>query len=122
LIIRKADVTSRFFVRRSRLAARTCEYVSSDICVERVPSKPLVWLRGEVKSPPFSAAARIEAGYLLRLLQEGERLGLPESRPMPAIGPNCHELRVQDANVTWRIFYGLTSDAVVILGVAEKKT
>ncbi|TFH43207.1 MAG: type II toxin-antitoxin system RelE/ParE family toxin, partial [Lysobacterales bacterium] len=24
--------------------------------------KPLVWLHGEIKTPPFSAAARIEAG------------------------------------------------------------
>jgi len=30
--------------------------------------KPLVWLHGEIKTPPFSRAARIEAGYLLRLL------------------------------------------------------
>jgi len=59
-------------------------------------SKPLVWLRGEVKTPPFSDRARAEAGYLLRLLQDGERLRLPESRPMPMIGPNCHELRVVD--------------------------
>ena len=81
-----------------------------------------MWLHGEVKTPPFSATARAEAGYLLRLLQEGERLGLPESRPMPMIGANCHELRVKDDNVTWRIFYGLTRDAVVILEVAEKKT
>jgi hypothetical protein len=36
--------------------------------------KPLVWLHGEVKTPPFSSAARIEAGYLLRQLQMGERL------------------------------------------------
>lgn len=34
--------------------------------------KPLVWLKGEVKTPPFSAAARIEAGFLLRRLQQGE--------------------------------------------------
>jgi hypothetical protein len=27
--------------------------------------KPLVWLRGEVKTPPFSPATRIEAGGLL---------------------------------------------------------
>ena len=27
--------------------------------------KPLVWLRGEVKTPPFSAEARLEAGSLL---------------------------------------------------------
>jgi phage-related protein len=73
----------------------------------RVTSKPLVWLRGDVKTPPFSAKARVEAGYLLRLLQEGERLGLPESRPMSTIGPNCHELRVVDENKSWRILYGL---------------
>ena len=47
--------------------------------------KPLVWLRGEVKTPPFSLAARIEAGTLLRKLQEGEKLTLPHSRPMPSI-------------------------------------
>jgi phage-related protein len=73
-----------------------------------VPSKPLVWLHGEVKSPPFSAHARIEAGYLLRMLQEGERLTMTESRPMPTIGANCHELRVNDGNLNWRILYGLT--------------
>ena len=51
--------------------------------------KPLVWLRGEVKTPPFSQAARLEAGNVLRLLQQGESLGLPHSRPMPVIGPRC---------------------------------
>ena len=74
-----------------------------------------------MKSPPFSAEARAEAGYLLRL-QEGERLSLPESRPMPRIGANCHELRVVDENVAWRIVYALMTDAVVILGVFQKKT
>jgi hypothetical protein len=39
--------------------------------------KPLAWLRGEIKTPPFSADARVEAGYLLRRLQRGERLALP---------------------------------------------
>ena len=48
--------------------------------------KPLVWLRGEVKTPPFSAAARLEAGTLLRRLQGGEKLSMPHSRPMPVIG------------------------------------
>ncbi len=31
--------------------------------------KPLVWLSGEIKTPPLSKDARIEAGYLLRMLQ-----------------------------------------------------
>lgn len=86
------------------------------------PDKPLVWLRGAIKTPPFSAAARIEAGFLLRRLQQHERLGLPHSRPMPAIGGQCHELRVNDADLTWRIIYHLETDAVVILDVFAKKT
>jgi hypothetical protein len=48
--------------------------------------KPLVWLHGEVKSPPFSQGARIEAGLLLRRLQQDENLHMPHSRPMPANG------------------------------------
>jgi len=84
--------------------------------------KPLVWLRGEVKTPPFSQTARLEAGYLLRLLQQGESLGLPHSRPMPAIGPRCHELRINDEAGTFRIMYRADTDAVVILDVLKKKT
>jgi len=33
--------------------------------------KPLVWLHGEVQTPPFSKTARLEAGYLLRALRGG---------------------------------------------------
>jgi phage-related protein len=84
--------------------------------------KPLVWLEGEVKTPPFSKAARLEAGFLLRQLQRGERFGLPHSRPMPAIGTRCHELRVNDEGVTWRIVYRIDPDAIVILGVFKKKS
>lgn len=84
--------------------------------------KPLVWLHGEVKTPPFSVAARIDAGVLLRRLQRGEKLSMPHSLPMPSIGSRCHELRIQDAGHTWRIFYRLERDAVVIAGVAKKKT
>jgi phage-related protein len=84
--------------------------------------KPLVWLHGEVKSPPFSFEARIEAGVLLRRLQHGETIGLPHSRPMPSIGRACHELRIQDENETWRIVYCLAAEAVVILEVFAKTT
>ena len=41
---------------------------------------------------------------------------------MGVIGPNCHELRVVDEKVAWRILYVLMSDAVVILEVFEKKS
>ncbi len=84
--------------------------------------KPLVWLHGEVKSPPFSRAARLETGFLLRRLQQGEGLGLPHSRPMSALGARCHELRVRDADHSWRIFYRTDADAVLILGLLDKKT
>lgn len=84
--------------------------------------KPLVWLHGEVKTPPFSPAARVEAGVLLRKLQRGEKLGLPHSRPMPAIGARCHELRIPDERATWRIVYRLDPDAIPIAEVFSKKT
>jgi len=84
--------------------------------------KPLVWLHGEVKTPPFSKAARLEAGYLLRQLQSGIKLSLPHSRPMPSIGARCHELRINDENKTWRIVYRLDDDAIIILDVFEKKS
>ena len=84
--------------------------------------KPLVWLHGQVKTPPFSPAARLEAGFLLRLLQAGEKLHLPHSRPMPDIGRRCHELRIVDESMTWRIVYRIDSDALVIAEVFQKKT
>lgn len=84
--------------------------------------KPLVWLHGEIKTPPISAAARIEAGLLLARLQHGETLAMPQSRPMPGISPRCHELRVKDARAEWRIMYRADADAVLLLGVFAKKT
>ena len=84
--------------------------------------KPLVWLHGEVKTPPFSADARIEAGILLRRLQGGEEPSLPKSRPMPNIGPRCHELRIVDEGKIWRIIHRLDEDALVIAEVFAKTT
>lgn len=88
----------------------------------RPRDKPLVWLHGEIKTPPFSIQARIEAGVLLRQLQRGARLAMPHSRPMPAIGPACHELRVRDRDADWRIVYFVGVDAIVILDVFSKTT
>jgi phage-related protein len=84
--------------------------------------KPLVWLHGEIKTPPFTTEARVEAGTLLRLLQEGESLSLPHSRPMPSVGPRCHELRVRDEKRNWRIVYRLDADAIVVVEVFAKTT
>lgn len=46
---------------------------------------------------------------------------MPHSRPMPVIAPGCHELRVPDKNVTWRVVYYVAPDAVIILDVFKKK-
>ncbi len=84
--------------------------------------KPLVWLQGEIKTPPFSEEARFEAGMLLRQLQRGDALGMPHSRPMPSIGSRCHELRVRDRGAEWRIIYRIDEDAIVLAEVFSKKS
>jgi phage-related protein len=84
--------------------------------------KPLRWLHGKVKTPPMSIESRREIGMLLRDLQEGEKLSLPQSRPMPALGKRCHELRVNDEDQTWRLVYRLDPDAIVVLEVFGKKS
>lgn len=83
--------------------------------------KPLMVLRGQIKTPPMSEAARIETGHLLRLLQKGETLSMPVSRPMPSIGSGCHELRITDKNSIWRVIYH-TGPAIVVLYIFQKKT
>jgi phage-related protein len=95
--------------------------ISSEVA-EGPLRKPLAWLSGEIKTPPFSGEARFEAGTLLRLLQEGDSLGLPHSRPMPVIGARCNELRIRDENRSWRIVYRTDSDAIIIAGVFQKTT
>jgi len=85
-------------------------------------SKPLVWVAGEVKTPPFSFEGRQQAGLLLRALQDGHKIGLPSSRPMPSIGRRVHELRINDKDATWRIIYRIDVDAIVVFDVFAKKT
>lgn len=70
----------------------------------------------------MSEAARREAGYLIRRLQQGEILALPHSRPMPDIGAHCHELRLNDANKAWRVIYRIDDDAIIVVEVFQKKT
>jgi len=82
--------------------------------------KDLRWLYGEVKSPPFSEAARKEVGALLNRVQQGRAIPFPLSRPMPSIGPNCHELRVPDQDKTWRVVYSIRPQAIFVLDVFQK--
>jgi len=86
------------------------------------PDKALIILSGEVKTPPFSQEARVEVGRLMRKLQLGHLLSMPHSRPMPSIGTSCHELRIPDGDLSWRILYFIDTDAIVVLEIFSKKT
>lgn len=90
--------------------------------MKKIMDKPIVWLKNEVKTPPFSKDAMIEAGLLLRQLQKGKNISLPQWRPMPLIGKNCNELRITDQNKIWRIVYCIDTDAIIILHVFQKQT
>ncbi|HET9327277.1 MAG TPA: type II toxin-antitoxin system RelE/ParE family toxin, partial [Candidatus Eisenbacteria bacterium] len=41
---------------------------------------------------------------------------------MSTIGSGCHELRIIDESVTWRIVCAVEADAIVVLDVFAKKT
>jgi phage-related protein len=90
--------------------------------IDEQTRKRLVWLHGEVKTPPFTAEGRQEAGILLRLLQEGEKLGMPQAEALPDVGSRCGALRIRDAEHNWRIMYRIDADAVLVLDVYPKKT
>ncbi|MDP1569614.1 MAG: hypothetical protein Q8L86_06395 [Vicinamibacterales bacterium] len=75
-----------------------------------------------MKSPPLSPEARIEAGFLLRRLQQGATLALPQSRPIPDIGKQCHDLRINDRDQSWRIVHHVADDAAVVPDVFSQKT
>jgi phage-related protein len=85
-------------------------------------AKPLVWLHGEIKTPPFTSKGRQEAGMLLRLLQQGELLGMPQAELLPDVGKRCGALRIRDAGHNWRIMFRIDPEAILILEVYAKKT
>ena len=85
--------------------------------------KPIVWLQCEIKTPPFSASARLEAGFLLRRVQRGDKLSMPNCRDMQQIESGVHELRIGDASgIAWRIIDFVDRDAILILEVFKKGT
>lgn len=88
----------------------------------RGSGKDIVWLHGEIKTPPISRDARREVGTHLRRLQKGERIPMPHSRPMPTIGPRCHELRIHDSESDWRVIYRIDPQAILILDVFQKRS
>jgi phage-related protein len=98
-------------------------YVSSDIYCNPSALKTNLFRGSTVRSRLRRfPRRRIETGFLLRRLQQGEKLSMPQSRPMPSIAASCHELRVNDEGRTWRLTYRLDADAILILAVFAKKT
>ena len=49
---------------------------------------------------------------------------MPSSRPMPSIGPRCHELRIDEPVLgkAWRIVYRVDPEAIVIVDAFAKKS
>jgi phage-related protein len=84
--------------------------------------KPLVFLHGEIKTPPFSEEARKEAGYLLWQLQIGESIGMPRAEPLPIVGRRCGALRIRDDQHNWRIMYRVDATVVLVIEVYDKKS
>jgi phage-related protein len=74
-----------------------------------------------ITAPPFSPRGP-GRGHLLMLVQMGESIGMPRSRPIPDIGPRCHELRIRDRDTNWRIFYRTDPDTVLIVHIMGKAT
>jgi len=97
-------------------------YVRTDIKYFPVnPTDKLpVWLHGEVKSPPFSRGARLEAGFHLRRLQRGERLEMRTCDRCPASDCAATRWEFMNANSTWRVVYRVDPDAVVIVEVFKE--
>lgn len=89
---------------------------------DKVNSKDVLFIGCEIKTPPFSFEARVEAGHFLWMVQSGELLSMPISRPMPSIGARCHELRINSENGNMRIIYRIDDNAILVVDVFKKKS
>jgi len=64
-----------------------------------------------------------EIGALLMLIQSGEMLGEPQSKPMKSIHKNAYELRIKDRKGNYRVIYILSlEDEILIPHAFTKKT
>lgn len=70
----------------------------------------------------FPEDIRREVGKAIFELQNGTKLTMPLSRPMPEIGSNVHEIRVKDRSGAYRVFYITVSTDGVYVFHAFKKT
>jgi phage-related protein len=77
--------------------------------------------RAVIKS--FPEKVRKEFGKAILDLQKGHTLGMPLSRPMPAVAFGVEELRMRDRTGSYRIFYFQKSPrGILIFHAFVKKT
>lgn len=86
--------------------------------------KLVIWDRIALKTiRDFPSPVRLEVGVLLRLLQKGELLGMPQSRPIKTVDVSAFELRVKDRSGAYRIIYILYDvDRIFIPHAFTKKS
>lgn len=41
---------------------------------------------------------------------------------MPSVGVGCHELRLRDSAIDWRVLYRVDSDTILVIEIFQKKT
>ncbi|UOF02218.1 type II toxin-antitoxin system RelE/ParE family toxin [Bdellovibrio reynosensis] len=56
-------------------------------------------------------------------LENGHKLSMPISRPMPTVGKGVHELRLKDRAGIYRVFYVFVAqEGIFLLHAFKKKT
>lgn len=75
----------------------------------------------EINNLDFSLRRRLTEVFAT--LAEGEKIGMPLSRPMPSVEHGAHELRVKDHTGSYRIFYYTKMvNAILVFHMFKKKT
>ena len=99
-----------------------CANISTGL--KRSFMKEIIWnakARDFVRS--LDEDTRREIGTLLMLIQYGNKLGEPQSKPLKNIYPSAHELRVKDRKGAYRVIYVLNiGDKILIPHAFTEKT
>jgi phage-related protein len=84
--------------------------------------KPLTFLADSLQVlRDFPSAARQDAGYELRRVQNGDQPS--DFKPMPSVAPGVEELRIWCEQGTFRVVYlARLPEAVFVLHAFQKKT
>src|SRR4051812_30851655 len=83
--------------------------------------RPVTWLGDSLdRVRQFPAEARQKAGYQLELVQAGREP--VDSKPMTAIGPGVHELRIRAGGAFRVLYLARLAEAVYVLHAFQKKT